>query len=164
MTPSTPATNYQGGRTLNAETTGTTPNTVLFQDASTTPSQPFSKSFSLDLTQVKEALGCVKSHLSDNGIWKIIESQPAPIRDIIIWFCDQMNLAHLRNKQRERALKKYTDVKDGDFGRLNVLRGAESPAFDSIVEMYLPHVSSKINLWRTNRLLFQGKVLSKLIP
>ena len=81
----------------------------------TTPNQPFAKSFSLDPTQVKEALGRVKSHLSDEGIWKIIESQPAPIRDIIIWFCDQMNLAHLGHKQRERALRKYTDIKDGDF-------------------------------------------------
>ena len=115
MTPSTPATNHQGGRTLNVETTGTAPNTVLFQDTSTAPNQPFAKSFSLDPTQVKEARERVKSHLSDEGIWKIIESQPAPLRDIIIWFCDQMNLAHLGHKRREHALRKYTDIKDGNF-------------------------------------------------
>jgi hypothetical protein len=116
MNPSTPATNQQGGGQVNEETIGTTPNTVLFpESSSTTPNQPFAKSFSLNPTQVKEACERVKSHLTDGSIWELIESQPAPLRDIMIWFCNQMDLTHLGHKQCERALRKFIDIKDGDF-------------------------------------------------
>ena len=96
---------------------GTTPNTVLFpESSSTTPNQPFAESFSLNPTQVKETREHIKSHLTDDtSIWELIESQPAQLGDIVIWFCDQMNLAHSGHKQRERALRKFIDIKDGDF-------------------------------------------------
>ena len=35
-------------------------------------------------------------------------------------------------------------------GGLDVLRGAEGPMFDSIVELHLLHVSTKTNLWRSD--------------
>jgi hypothetical protein len=45
------------------------------------------------------------------------------------------------------------------YGRLS-----ESPAFDSAVELYFPHVSSEIDLGRSNRLLLQGEVSAKFFP
>jgi hypothetical protein len=48
---------------------------------------------------------------------------------------------------------------------LNVLMlGAEGPAFESIVELHLLHVSSKMNLGQSDQLLFQRKVLSEFVP
>jgi hypothetical protein len=47
---------------------------------------------------------------------------------------------------------------------LNVLRRAEGPTLDSVLELYLPYMPSKIYLGRTNRLFFQYKVSSKFIP
>jgi hypothetical protein len=47
-------------------------------------------------------------------------------------------------------------------GCLNMLRGTEGPTFDSIVELHLSHVSSKMCLGRSDRFLFQGEVSSKV--
>jgi hypothetical protein len=115
MNPSTPATNRTG---LSAGTALVTPGLNTGQGENTrTPAtnQSSPESFSLDPTKIKEARERVKSHLTDEATWNTIESQPAPVRDLLIWFCDQMNLAHSGTQQRERALAKFVDVKEDDF-------------------------------------------------
>lgn len=117
MNPSTPATNQQGrgqsARVSPEQTNMGPPDQPNVPP--TAPSHSFAESFSLDPIQIKEARERVKSHLKDESIWELIESQPAPLRDLIIWFCDQMNLAHAGYNQRTRALSKFVDVKDGEF-------------------------------------------------
>jgi hypothetical protein len=49
-------------------------------------------------------------------------------------------------------------------GCLNLLRGAEGPAFDSIVELHLSCRSPEVHLGFSNRFLFQREALSKFIP
>jgi hypothetical protein len=114
MNPSTPVTNRTGERaTASVVTPGFNAGP---RDNTSAPAtnQPLPESLSLDPIKIKDARERMKTHLKDEATWNTIESQPAPVRDLIIWFCDQMNLACVGTQQRERALTKFVKPKDGE--------------------------------------------------